>query len=194
MTEAAPKFATYEDLCSMPEDTRAEIIAGTIINAPAPLPRHSWAQRALGSFIGRPFADDHERGGPGGWWIFVEVDVRLSPHDVLRPDLSGWRRERLPNPADQRPIDVVPDWVCEILSPSTATRDRVVKRRLYAAHQVPYFWLVDTESRTLEAFALRDGHWVLLDTFDEDSTAQIPPFEEAELEVGRLFLPRPAAL
>jgi Uma2 family endonuclease len=62
----------------------------------------------------------------------VEVDVALGRHDVVRPDLAGWRRERLPDPGNQRPIDVTPDWVCEILPPSTASRDRLVKRQLYA--------------------------------------------------------------
>src|SRR5688572_16647541 len=118
MSKPAARLATYEDLLVLPEHVRAEIVAGQVITSPGALPKHSRAVRTLGSFIGKPFDDDDGRGGPGGWWILVEVDIRLSPHDIVRPDLSGWRRTRLPEPWDIRPIDVVPDWICEVTSPS----------------------------------------------------------------------------
>jgi Uma2 family endonuclease len=191
MSAPAPKLATYQDLLRLADDVRAEILAGDIVTAPAPLPKHSKAQRALGGFIGRPFDDDHEHGGPGGWWIFIEVDIQFAAHDVVRPDLSGWRRERLADPGEQRPIEVTPDWVCEVLSPSTAARDKVAKRKLYAKHGVRHYWIVDVDARTLEAFELRRGQWVLLDSYDDASAARIPPFEQVELAIGRLFLPHP---
>ena len=110
----------------------------------------------------------------------------------MRPDLSGWRRERLPQPGRVRPIEVVPDWVCEVLSPSTAARDRITKRRLYAQAGVPYYWLIDPELRALEALALRDGVWVEVGVYEETTTARIAPFDAIELEIGRLFLPKEA--
>lgn len=191
MAETARPPASYGDLLSLPEDVRAEVLGGAIVTAPAPLPKHSKAQGALRSFIGRPYDDDDGHGGPGGWWIFVEVDVQLGAHDIVRPDLSGWHRERLPDPAEQRPIGVRPDWVCEVLSPSTAATDRVTKRNLYARAGIPYYWIVDTDSRTLEAFALHEGRWLLTATYDERvDIARIEPFAEIELPVGRLFLPK----
>ena len=187
---SASTLATYDDLLRLPEGTRGEVLAGTVVVPPAPLPRHSNPQGGLRRFVGGPYHDDDGFGGPGGWWIFVEVDVRFSSHDIVRPDLSGWLRPRLPEP-DVRPIDVVPDWVCESLSPSTASRDRVDKRRLYAKHGVRYYWLVDPDARTLEALELRDGRWVDAGTFDEeDAHARVPPFDGVELPVPRLFLPR----
>lgn len=108
----------------------------------------------------------------------------------MRPDVSGWKRERLPRPGDERPIVVVPDWVCEVLSPSTAALDRVTKCKLYADHGVRHYWMVDTEARTLEAFELVDARWVLLGSFDDTATVRVPPFVEVELAVARLFLPR----
>ena len=192
MPAAAPRLATYEDLLGLPDDTRGEILAGQVVLTPAPLPKHSKTQRALGRFIGGPFDDDDGFDGPGGWWIFIEVDIQLSTHDVVRPDLAGWRRARLPEPGEQRPIVVCPDWVCEVLSPSTAARDRVDKSQLYAAHGVDFYWLVDPDSRTLEAFHLTDGHWTLSGTFREGHVARIPPFEEVELHIARLFLPKRA--
>lgn len=191
---ASPKRqpATYADLLALPEDTRAEVLGGDVVLSPAPLPRHSQAQGSARRFIGGPFHDDDGRGGPGGWWIFVEVDVALGPHDIVRPDLAGWRRERLPQPGRVRLIEVVPDWVCEVLSPSTAARDRITKRRLYAQAGIPYYWLIDPELRALEALALRDGVWVEVGVFEDTTTARIAPFEAIELEVGRLFLPKEA--
>jgi Uma2 family endonuclease len=188
----AKRYATYTDLLRLPEDVRAEILAGEIVTAPAPLPRHSNVQGATRRFVGGPFHDDHGRGGPGGWWIFAEVDVALGSHDIVRPDLSGWRRERLPRPGRERPIHVAPDWVCEVLSRSTAARDRVTKRALYARSGIPYYWLSDPETRVLEALELRDGIWMERGVHDETMTARIPPFEEIELEIGRLFLDRDA--
>jgi Uma2 family endonuclease len=155
---------------------------------PAPRPRHSKPQGALRRFIGGPFDDDDGFGGPGGWWIFIEVDIQLGT-DIVRPDLSGWRRARLPRP-DTRPISVVPDWVCEILSEKHEARDRVTKKRLYAEHGVSSYWVVDPQARTLEAFSLVDGRWMDAGAFDEDAVARIAPFEAVELAVGRLFLPR----
>jgi len=191
MSDAATKLATYEDLLRLPDDVRGEVLSGRVVTAPAPMPKHSKAQRALGSFIGRPFDDDDGHGGPGGWWIFVEVDIALGAHDIVRPDLAGWRRERLVDPAEQRPITVVPDWVCEILSPSTAARDKVQKRALYGEAGVLHYWIVDVDARTLEAFTLESGRWVLTGSYDDASTAAIPPFDAVALDVGRLFLPRP---
>jgi Uma2 family endonuclease len=192
MASPQRKLATYADLLALPEDVRAEVLGGDVVVTPAPLPRHASVQRAAGRFLGGPFHDDDGRGGPGGWWIFPEADVALSPHDIVRPDLAGWRRERLPRPGSVRPIEVVPDWVCEVLSPSTAARDRVTKRRLYAQAGVPFYWLIDPELRALEALALRDGAWVELGVFDDTATARIAPFDAIELEVGRLFLPKEA--
>ena len=88
--------ATYEDLFALPKDVRAEIVGGEIVTQPAPRPRHLKPQRALGRFIGGPFDDDDGFGGPGGWWIFIDADVALGEH-IVRPDLSGWRREGLPD-------------------------------------------------------------------------------------------------
>lgn len=190
MADPAKRKATWEDLLAYPEDVRVEILGGEIHTAPAPLPRHSKSQGSLRRFVGGPFDDDDGVGGPGGWWIFVEVDVRLDPHEIVRPDLSGWRRERLPSPGDVRPIDVVPDWVCEVTSPSTASRDRVTKRDLYRRFGVPYYWMVDPEARTLEALKRDGDRWVELGAWDDTATVRVEPFEAIELEVGRLFLPK----
>jgi Uma2 family endonuclease len=190
--QAPKKLATYDDLLALADGVRGEVLGGVLLTPPSPLPRHARAQRALGHALGGPFDDDDGRGGPGGWWILPEVDVRFSPHDIVRPDLSGWRRGRLAAPWDLRPIDVVPDWICEILSPSNAADDRVRKRRLYAAHGVPFYWLLDPGALTLEALRLDVAQkaWIEVGAYDAAAVARVAPFEAIELEVGRLFPPR----
>jgi len=190
MSDAAPHLATFEDLLRLPEDVRAEVLEGTVITSPAPLPKHSKAQRALGRFVGGPFDDDHGYGGPGGWWTFFGADIQLGVHDIVRPDIAGWRRERLHNPGDQRPILTSPDWVCEVLSPSTAAHDKITKRNLYARSGIGHYWLVDVDAHTLEVFELVEQRWLLVGTFGEDAVVRVPPFDAIELAVGRLFMPK----
>lgn len=189
--EPARKLKGWEDLLALPEGVRAEIVGGALVLPRSPLPRHSRAQRAAARFLGGPFDDDDGRGGPGGWWILLEVDVRLAAHEIVRPDIAGWRRERLLVPWDVRPIDVVPDWVCEVVSPSNAAYDRVRKRELYARYGIAYYWLLDPAARTLEALRLEHTakEWIEVGAYDDASLARIAPFEAIELEVGRLFPP-----
>lgn len=134
---------------------------------------------------------NHGRGGPGGWWILPEVDGEIEPGEVVRPDVSGWRRQRLPHPGGVRPIRVVPDWVCEVTSPTSGGRDRVYKRALYARTGVAHYWLINPAERVLEALALRDGQWLEIGAYGDGDLARIAPFSEVELDVGQLFLPPP---
>ena len=189
--QPARKRATFADLLSLPPEVRAEIVDGVIVTPPPPLPEHGRAQRSVASFIGKPYDDDDGRGGPGGWWILVEVDVELGAH-VVRPDVAGWRRERLPRPWGVRPLTVAPDWVCEVVSPAKPAHDRVLKRRIYADHGVAYYWIVDPQARTLEALRLDAATraWIEVGAYDEESVARIAPFDGIELEVGRVFAPQ----
>jgi len=190
--DSALKLATYADLLALPADARAEIVGGAIVLLPAPRPRHLKVQGALRRFLGGPYDDDDGFGGPGGWWIFGEVDVRFERHETVRADLAGWRRVRLPDP-DQRPIDVVPDWICEVLSASNVARDRVEKRALYARAGVAHYWLVDPDARTVEALALQGAQWLEAGAWTDGARVRIAPFDEVELDISRLFLPRATA-
>jgi Uma2 family endonuclease len=182
----ARKLATYEDTLAYPEGTRTEILAGEILVQPGPSNEHQYFQAGMSRRVGGPFGSDRT---PGGWWILPDVDVRFTLHDVVRPDHSGWRRTRLASPFGKRPIDVIPDWICEILSPSNFRHDRGRKSDLYAAHGVGHLWIVDPLERLLEAYALQSGRWLRLAAYDDTVTARIPPFEAIELDVGELFPP-----
>jgi Uma2 family endonuclease len=108
--------------------------------------------------------------------------------EVVVPDLAGWRRERMPAiPRDHR-FEVVPDWVCEILSPSTAQKDRALKLPLYARYGVAHAWLVDPLACTLEAFELRQGQWVLLGVIGEDDPVCFPPFTVVTFSLADLWV------
>jgi Uma2 family endonuclease len=132
-------------------------------------------------------------GGPGGWWLIIEPDVRFEAHDIVVPDMAGWLRERMPVFPETRPIDTRPDWICEILSPSDPGRDRVRKADLYLRSAVPFYWILDPEGRTLEVFAARERAWIRLGGWTDGASARISPFEAIEIDVGGLFAPRPGA-
>jgi Uma2 family endonuclease len=188
-SDPARRLATYDDVLAA-GDERVEVIGGQFETLPSARPRHGRVARAIAGAIGGPFDDDDGRGGPGGWWILTEVDVRLSPHDIVRPDVAGWRKERLTD-LDTLPIDVRPDWVCEVLSPGTRLRDTRDKRRLFASAGISHYWLLDPDDRTLLALVLEADRWIEQGLYAEGDLARIAPFEALELDVGRLFPPTP---
>jgi Uma2 family endonuclease len=186
MSETAKKLATYRDIAALPEGENVEIIAGEIVQAPRSKPAHGRAQAGLSWLLGGPF---DFQGDPGGWWIVVEPEVELARHEVYIPDVAGWRRARVPRLPDERPVRIVPDWVCEVVSPSSGRTDRVQKAHGYLHAGVPFYWILDLEDRTLEALAARDGVWVRLGAWGDGDTARIPPFEAVEIAVSPLFPP-----
>lgn len=184
MTATAQKLATYEDLFDLPEHIVGEIIHGQLITHPRPAPRHIVASSAIGDELVGPFQKG--RGGPGGWWILDEPELHLGL-DILVPDLAGWRRERLPTMPDTAFFTLPPDWVCEVLSPDTARIDRADKMPIYATQGVPFLWLIDPISRTLEVFVLREGRWSLEHVYQQDDEVRAVPFEAVALSLEVLW-------
>jgi Uma2 family endonuclease len=184
LTTPARRPATYQDVIDAPADKIAEIVRGALYLHPRPLPRHSRAMISLGGQINSPFGVG--QGGPGGWWILIEPELHLRD-DVLVPDLVGWRRERLPALPDTVGIAVVPDWVCEVLSPRTRRFDLTEKRASYAGHGVQFLWLVDPQARTLAACRLVDGTWTVLTTIRDSAEVRLPPFEAVGFPLSTLW-------
>ncbi len=106
---------------------------------------------------------------------------------MLVPDLAGWRRERMPALPDTAWFETPPDWVCEILSPGSRRLDLTEKRGLYAARGVPFLWLVDPAARTLEAFALEGGAWLLVAALKDDDEVRVLPFEAVAFPLAALW-------
>jgi Uma2 family endonuclease len=168
------KPATYADIEALPPHVTGEILFGVLHTHPRPAPRHSIAHGSLLGEVAGPF--QKRRGGPGGWIFMTEPELHLDEHTVV-PDLAGWRRERLPKLPDTAWIETPPDWVCEVLSPSTQRRDRTDKLAIYAACGVRHCWYVDPLAQTLEVFALQGDKWLLAATFKDADPVSAPPFE-----------------
>ena len=176
----------YEQLMSLPENLVGEIISGQIHTQPRPAAPHAVAAAVLGMKIGHPFHFGDN--GPGGWWILPEPEIHFIPHrEVLVPDLAGWRRQRLPTIPDIPHFELVPDWVCEVLSPATASKDRQIKMPLYAQYGVNYAWLVDPLDKTLEAFQSCQKSWILTGRFQNKEPVSVAPFTEISFALQDLW-------
>lgn len=176
--------ATYADLEALPATMVGQIIYGTLHAQPRPAPRHARAATAVTGELWSPFGQG--RGGPGGWIILAEPELHLGAHVVV-PDIAGWRRERLPQLPDTAYIATAPDWVCEVLSPSTARLDRTDKLAVYAEFGIGHAWYVDPEARTLEVLTLTGGKWLIASTFKDADAVTAPPFEAHTFELAVLW-------
>jgi Uma2 family endonuclease len=185
VSEPAKKSASYGDLYTIPENMIGEIIDGELVATPRPSGEHSNAAFALSAEIGPAYR--FGRGGPGGWIILYEPEIKFGDN-ILVPDFAGWRKERFPGWPQENWFTMVPDWICEILSPSTARNDRIKKMPIYARHEVQYLWLLDPRDRTLEIFRLKSGEWVKLAGFAENDKVKAEPFDEVQLELGNFWI------
>lgn len=189
MTQAPlPKRATYADLEGTPENMVAEILNGELVLSPRPAPKHANAASVLGGTINGRFHGPPAPPDGGGWWILDEPEIHLSG-DAYVPDIAGWRRERMPELPVTAAFELAPDWVCEVLSPSTRRRDRMIKLPAYAHEGVSWAWLVDPIDRSVEVYRLEGASWVVVGTWGEggvdEAAARIPPFETLEMDLSR---------
>ncbi len=184
VSEQPHRRATYQDVLDAPPNMVAEVINGTLHMQPRPAARHAWASSGMGAKISPPF--NYGDGGPGGWWIIFEPELHLGD-DIVVPDLAGWRRETMPEYPDTAYFDIAPDWVCEVLSPSTRRIDLGDKRDIYAREEMSHLWFVDPDARTLEAFELRDGQWLFLATLSDSDPVSLIPFDAITFPLNALW-------
>lgn len=184
--------ATYADLEAVPEGKVAELVRGTLHVMPRPAPRHARAASRLGVKIGGPF--DLGEGGPGGWQILDEPELHFPDPEVrgeieaLVPDVAGWRLERLPRLPATAYFELAPDWVCEVLSPSTEKLDREEKMPIYAREGVGFAWLIDPIAQTFEAYTLeRNRRWGPAQVFQGAMRVRVEPFAAVELDLSLLW-------
>ena len=173
--------ATYQDIEDAPEGMIAEIINGELVLQPRPAPRHLEAEGELVVDLKGHFRKTKFK--PGGWLIVNEPEVHFAPSDIYDPDIAGWKTETLSELPNKAHYSTVPDWVCEIVSPSSRKMDRVIKPVVYAQHGVKHYWIIDPEARTLEVFELQDKQWVLSAMASDDDVVKFNPFPEVELEL-----------
>ena len=178
------KLFTVEDFLAQHE--RVELIRGTLVQKAAPSVEHSSAQGGIDRRVGHQFSRKPGGRWPGGWWFFVELDV-LFGNEIFRPDVCGYRRDRLKQKPAGRPIEARPDWVCEILSPSNARTDRVEKLQTYFAGGVPHYWLVDPLEGSLEIFRRTDLAYALVQSAHRGQRLKPEPFDALEFSVDELL-------
>jgi Uma2 family endonuclease len=186
MAEVSQKKATYDDLYEVPENMIGEIIGGELIATPRPSRKHGYSTTALGVAIGGRYQFG-QGGGPGGWIFIIEPEIGLGS-DILVPDLAGWKSDRFPQEESHNWISIAPDWICEVLSPRTFRKDKVVKMPLYAQYGVQHFWLVDPVAKTLDVFRLEASRWLVAGLYAENDKARAEPFPEVEVDLAFLWL------
>lgn len=184
MAEPARRRATYDDLRHVPDHLVAEILDGELTTSPRPAPAHAQAASSLAGELYAPF--HRGRGGPGGWILLNEPELHLHG-DVLVPDIGGWRRERMPALPEATAFELAPDWVCEVLSPSTASTDRAVKVPIYAREKIGDVWLVDPVLQTLEALRLDGPSYRIAGVWRGDAVVQCAPFEALSIRLADLW-------
>jgi Uma2 family endonuclease len=185
---ARTRPSLYEQLKALPEGLTGEILDGQLYAQPRPSLPHGLAASSLVDELVSPFQKG--RGGPGGWWIIAEPELHFIHNiEVDVPDLAGWRRERMPLLPEGHRVTVVPDWVCEVLSPSSVSRDREVKMPTYARFGVAYAWLIDPRARTLEAYALDAGAWREIGHFAGSERVSVAPFDAVTINLADLWAP-----
>jgi Uma2 family endonuclease len=188
MAARVQQHATYEDLVRLPENMVGELIEGELYASPRPAGPHTNAASGLAFFLGPSF--HFGRGGPGGWWILFEPELHLG-RNVLVPDLAGWRRDRMPEVPRNHVFSIVPDWICEVTSPSSGRLDRLKKMPIYARGDVEYAWIVDPEQQTIESYSRQDDRWILLGTYGEEPIVRVEPFEAIEIDLTLIWGPVP---
>ena len=182
------KPVAYDDLLRVPEHLVAEIVGGELVTSPRPATPHARAAIVMGRDLGNGF--DGPPGGddaPGGWWVLIEPELHFGA-DVLVPDLAGWRRARLPKIPNVAALTLAPDWVCEVLSPTTMRLDRTRKMQVYAREGVAHLWFLDPLAHLLETYRLDGEHWVVAATFEGDDAIRAEPFDALQLTMRRWWL------
>lgn len=177
----------YARLEALPENLVGEIINGSLHAQPRPAGPHALAASRLGADLEGPYG--RGRGGPGGWWIIDEPEVHFVRDQVIAvPDIGGWRKQRMPMVPRGHRFEIVPDWLCEVLSPTTAAFDRNEKMPAYAQYGVRHLWLLDPAAHILEVFELVDGRWTLHEAFKGHECVSAPPFQEVSIALSDLWV------
>jgi Uma2 family endonuclease len=183
MSLLGPRF-TYDDYKYLPEDKRYEIIEGDLHLTPSPSFRHQAIQAEL---LFRLMAFVKKRGL--GQVVAALTDVILSPENVVQPDLLFIGKDRLSMVKGNDGVRGAPDLVIEILSPSTAGRDQVLKRKLYSKYGVREYWIVDPDGSTVEVLTQASSGLETWRVFPVGTEATSPLLQGFSLPVTQLFSP-----
>lgn len=194
---ATPRQQGLATAADIADDERLEVIDGRIVSKDEIDPDderrattliHGKVQHAVGLVLGG-YSDGAGIAGPGGWVFCNEVTIEFEPFEVYRPDIAGWRIDRLPEPLLETPVRVTPDWVCEILSPSTASRDVGRKLRTYHRARVSHYWLAypHPTNPLLQVYRWQEEGYLLVLAAGAGETVRAEPFDAIELDIARVI-------
>lgn len=188
-----PREPRIEDLLAMPDEQRFhEFYDGELVRRATPSGEHGDAQAAVTTHLRQAFHKRSGSDGKGGWWILTEVEVALGSGVIVRPDVVGWRRENAPERPSGFPVQLRPDWVCEIVSEAKPSVDTVKKARIYHRAGIPHYWLVDPRDASLRVLRWDPAGYVQVLGAERGETVEPEPFQSVKLEVGVLFGDDPA--
>lgn len=187
MVAPSLKLATFADLAALPDDVRAEIIHGVIVEKASPSAEHGGSQASFGAVLLRRFQRRPGGRWPGGWWFGTEIDVQYETHEIYLHVVVGWRRDRVPERPSGRPVRTRPDWACELLSRSNAKRDLVDKFKVLHTNGVPYYWIADPIEQTLIVHRWEPAGYLVILTAAAGEAVRAEPFDAVELRVSTLF-------
>lgn len=187
MTAALARMpVTLAEYVALPEGHDFELVRGTLVRKAAPTGEHGTISLGIGGTLFGGFGGGRGGNGLGGWWLASDVDLLLGD-DVFRPDLVGWRRERVPQRPTGFPVRERPDWVCEITSPSNRPHDWELKRTAYASAGIPHYWIAEPDTGALHVFRHSAEGYVLTKMVVRGQRARLEPFDALELDIGVLF-------
>lgn len=185
----AKKKVTIADWLKLPEDVHVELINGKLVYEVMASTNHGRIMGILFSLLRDPYdRPPGSKGKPGGWWFSQDVDIKLGPHG-LRPDVVGWRRDKHPKPPQPQKGVVIdmPDWIAEVLSPSTMARDWGDKHRIYHRYKVPHYWLVDPKAHTLTTLVWTEDDYKIGYLYEANDVVSAEPFDQARISMQELF-------
>ncbi len=181
--QLVPASDTFPD--QLPKQT--EIVCGSLVRKAVPDEIHSTLQLRLSGFV-LPY--EGRRATPGGWRLRTECEIEFSSQPQMQrfqPDLAGWKIDVLPDPPRRGRALITPQWVCEILSPSTADRDRGVKQDAYYRAHVDHYWLVDPDQQALTVLAWAEDGYQTIVTAGRGDRVCAEPFAQSALDLDWLF-------
>ena len=173
---------TYDDFAAIPPDLlRWELIEGEFFMSPAPTSMHQMIVLRLA----RVFAAALDDAGRARTFV-APFDVILSRFNTVEPDLVVIKTENAGR-ISKRGLEGAPDLVVEVLSPSTRLQDANLKRALYAKFEVPEYWLVDPDARTVEVLIHTGDGYGQHAVFEGDATACSNLFHDIAVPLATLF-------
>lgn len=175
------KKSTYEDYLKTPDDERYELVEGDLIMTPSPVTKHQRISGKIGFELTK-YVTENNRGEV----FYAPCDVHFDNENVMQPDILFISRERL-DIIGEKNIQGAPDLTIEIISESSAYRDMVQKKKLYARFGVKEYWIVIPKERSIEMYLIKENTYHLFKSFELDDTLESPTLKGLKIELKKIF-------